>query len=86
MCINVQCRLSEESPLCQDLRSKLSGFGKKKKHLLQNLNQNSAFRLNLNFKILTKPTFRILTKVKLYEPQPSISSKILTKLQLQEIA
>ena len=31
-------------------------------HQLQNLNQTSASRLNLNFKILTKPSFRISTK------------------------
>ena len=32
----------------------------------QNFNQISASRLNLNFKILTKPTFRISTKIHLY--------------------
>ena len=31
------------------------------KHQLQNLNQTSTFWLNLSFKILTKPSFRILT-------------------------
>ena len=36
------------------------------KHQLQNLNQTSAFRLNLNFKILTKTSFRITTKIKLH--------------------
>ena len=33
------------------------------KHQLQNLNQTSALRQNLNLKILTKPTFRISTKI-----------------------
>ena len=32
---------------------------------LQNLSQTSAFWLNLNFKILTKPSLWILTKIKL---------------------
>ena len=36
------------------------------KHQLQNLNQTSAFRQNLNLKILTKPNFRILTKIELH--------------------
>ena len=31
---------------------------------LQNLNQTSTFWLNLKFNVLTKPSFRILTKVK----------------------
>ena len=33
------------------------------KQQLQNLNQISAFQLNLNFKILTECSFRILTKI-----------------------
>jgi len=36
------------------------------KHQLQNLNQTSAFRQNLNLKIFTKPSFRISTKVELH--------------------
>ena len=32
----------------------------------QNLDQTSAYRLNLNFKILTKPSLRISTKVQLH--------------------
>ena len=33
------------------------------KHQLQNLNQTSPSRLNLKFKILTKPSFRISTNI-----------------------
>ena len=36
------------------------------KHQLQNLNQASAFWRNLNLKLLTKPIFRILTKIELH--------------------
>ena len=36
------------------------------KQQLQNLNPISAFRQNLNFKILTKPSFRISTKNNLH--------------------
>ena len=36
------------------------------KHQLQNLNQTSTFWLNLNFKILTKPSLRISTSIKLH--------------------
>ena len=35
------------------------------KHLLQNLNQTSPSRLNLKFKILTKPSFSISIKIQL---------------------
>ena len=57
------------------------------KHQLQNLNQTSASRLNLKFKILTKPRIRILTKIQvhnLYKTSaakywPNFSFKILTK-------
>ena len=55
------------------------------KYKIQNLNQTSAFWPNLTFKILTKPGFRILTNIKLHLPQPSISSKMLTKLSLQNL-
>ena len=34
------------------------------KHELENFKQTSAFCLNLSFKILTKPSFIILTKIK----------------------
>ena len=50
------------------------------KHQIQNLDQTSASRLNLKFKILTKLNFRILTKIQLHS---LYSTKILTKLQLQ---
>ena len=33
---------------------------------LQNLNQTSAFRQNINLKILTKPSFTISTKIELH--------------------
>ena len=36
------------------------------KHQLQNLNQTSEFRQNLNLKILTKHSFRISTKIELH--------------------
>ena len=40
----------------------------------------------LKHKILTKPSFRILTKIPTSYLQPNISSKILTKLQFQNLA
>ena len=48
-------------------------------------NLTSAPWLNLNLKILTKPSFLTLTKIQLRNLNPTlvISSKILTKLQLQ---
>ena len=63
------------------------------KHQLQNLNQTSAFRLNLNFKVLTKHSLRISTKIKLHNLQqaspakywPNFSLKISPKLQLQNL-
>ena len=42
---------------------------------LQNLNQTSAFRLNLNFKILTKPSFRISIKIKLHNLNQGSAAK-----------
>ena len=45
------------------------------KHQLQNLSQISAFRLNLNFKILTKPSFRISTKIKLHNLHQASTAK-----------
>ena len=54
-------------------------------HQLQNLNQTSPFRQNLNLKILTKPNQNLDQEWTSY-PQPTISSKIMTKLQLQNLA
>ena len=53
-------------------------------------NQTLAFRLNLNFKIFTKPCFRFLTKIKLQNLNqasaakywPNFSFKISSELQL----
>merc|ERR1711978_496509 len=45
------------------------------KQQLQNLNQISAFRLNLNFKILTKRSFRISTKIQLQNLYKSSAAK-----------
>ena len=42
--------------------------------------------LSLNFNILTKPCFRISTKIQRQKYQQNISSKRLTKLQLQNLA
>ena len=42
---------------------------------LQNLNQTSTFQLNLNFKILTKPSFRISTKIKLHNLNQASTAK-----------
>ena len=64
------------------------------KHQLQNLNQTSAFRQNLNLKIFTKPSFRISTKVdqtlkpcaqslnKNLTSRPNFTFQICTKLLL----
>ena len=56
------------------------------KQQLQNLNQISVFRLNLNFKILTKRRFGILTKNNLHNLNQQSASKLLSKLQLQNHA
>ena len=45
------------------------------KHQLQNLNQTSAFRQNLNLKILTKPSLRISTKIKLHNHNQASAAK-----------
>ena len=45
------------------------------KQQLRNLNQISAFRLNLNFKILTKPRFRISTKNNLHNLNQGSAAK-----------
>ena len=45
------------------------------KQQLQNLNPISAFRLNLNFKILTKPSFRISTKNNLHNLSQGSAAK-----------
>ena len=61
------------------------------KHQLQNLNETSASRLNLKFKILTEPSFSVSTKIQLHnlcktsaaKYWPNSSLKILPELQLQ---
>ena len=63
------------------------------KYQLQNLNQSSAFRLNSNFKILIKPSFKISAKIKLHNPNQAsaakywinFSFKISTELQVQNL-
>ena len=45
------------------------------KHKLKNLNQTSAFRLNLILKILTKPSFIILTKIKPHNLNKALAAK-----------
>ena len=45
------------------------------KQQLQNLNPISAFQLNLNFKILTKPSFRISTKNNLHNLSQGSAAK-----------
>ena len=45
---------------------------------LQNLKQTSASWLNLKFKILTKASFRISTKIQLHNLHKTSASKILT--------
>ena len=53
------------------------------KHEHQNLNQTSVFRLNSIFKILTKHSLRISTKIKLHNlNQASISRKISPELKI----
>ena len=59
----------------------------------QNLNQTSVFPLNLNFKILTKPSLRISNKINLHNLNqtsaakywPNFSSKISPEPQLQNL-
>ena len=53
------------------------------KHQLQNLNQISAFRLNLNFIILTKPSFRISTKIKLHNLNQASAAKYWPKFSFK---
>ena len=53
------------------------------KHQLQNLNQISAFWLNLNFKILTKPSFRISTKIKLHNLHQASTAKYWPKFSFK---
>ena len=45
------------------------------KHQFQNLDQTSASRLNLTFKILTKPNFIFLTKVQLHNLYKTSTAK-----------
>ena len=45
------------------------------KHQLQNFNQTSASRLNLKFKILTKPSFRISNIIQLHNHYKTSASK-----------
>ena len=45
------------------------------KHQLQNLNQMSAFQLNLIFIMFTKPYFRISTKIKLHSLNQASAAK-----------
>ena len=45
------------------------------KHQLQYLNQTSTFQLYFNFKILTKPCFRISTQIKLHSLNQSSAEK-----------
>ena len=45
------------------------------KHQLQNLNQMSAFQLNLIFIMLTKPNFGISTKIKLHSLNQASAAK-----------
>ena len=61
------------------------------KHQPKHLNQTSAVVLNFNFKILTKPSLRISTRIKIHNLNqasaakywPNFSFKILPGLQLQ---
>ena len=50
---------------------------------LQNLNQALAFWLNLNFKILTKPSFRISTKIKLHNLHQASTAKYWPKFSFK---
>ena len=52
------------------------------KHQLQNLNQISAFRLNLSFIILTKPSFRISTNIKLHNLNHASASRLNLKIKI----
>ena len=45
------------------LRSQISSSESRAKRQIQNLNRKSASHLNFNFKISTKPSFRISTKM-----------------------
>ena len=47
------------------------------KHQIQNLNEISAPRLNLNFKILTKPSFKISTMIQLHNINQTSAANIL---------
>ena len=53
------------------------------KQQLSNLNQRSAFWLNLNFKILTKPSFRISTKIKLHNLNQASAAKYWPKFSFK---
>ena len=58
------------------------------KALTKNLNQTSASPKNLKFKILTKPSFRISTKIQLhylYKILTKLQPQILPELQLQNL-
>ena len=45
------------------------------KHQFQNINQTLAFRQNLNSKILTKPSFRISSKIELHNHNQASAAK-----------
>ena len=57
---------SEEWVLFTKVTSLNFNFRISTKYQLQNINQISEFRLNLIFKILTKPSFRISKKIQLH--------------------
>ena len=75
-------------PTCSNFIFKIST-----KHSLQNPHQTSPPRLNLKFKILTKPCLSILTKIHLHnlcktsaaKYWPNSSLRILPELQLQNL-
>ena len=50
-------------------------WGISTKHQLQNLNRTSASRLNLKFKILSKPSFRISTKIQIHDLYKTSATK-----------
>ena len=50
-------------------------FGILIKHQLQNINQTSALRQNLSAKLLTKPSFRISTKIELHSRNQASAAK-----------
>ena len=52
------------------LRSQISSSESRAKRQIQNLNQKSASHLNFNFKISTKPSFRISTKMFCFKSVP----------------